>query len=107
MMVSRSCIVAAMAEAFSSVGLVLSKGNPEHFFNGHHAVEHFLQRVLPERLHALGLSRLADLDRRRVPDDQVANLLRCRHDLVYGHASPHAGGVASRAPLSLVEAYFA
>src|SRR5713101_4160205 len=82
---------------------MLSKGNPEDFFDGHHAVEDFLQCVLPDRLHALGLRRLADLDARRIPDDQIANLLGGRHDLVDGYAPLHAREAARGATLAFVE----
>src|SRR5215471_17190596 len=104
MMVSRSCIVAAMVRAFSSLGPGLSQRHSQHFFHRHHTVQHLLQRVLPERLHPLSLRHLADLRGRRVPDDEIAELLRHWHDLVDGHATLHAREAAGRAPLAPEEA---
>jgi len=76
----------------------------QHFFDRHAAVDHLLQRVLPERPHALTLRGLADLDGGSVPDNEITNVLIDGHDLVDGHAPLHPREVAGGAALPLVEA---
>src|SRR5438046_8352905 len=103
MMVKRSCIVAAMA-TLSPPLVSCTERHAQHFFDRHAAVDHLLQRVLPERPHALTLRGLADLDGGSVPDNEITNVLIDGHDLVDGHAPLHSREVAGGAALPLVEA---
>src|SRR3989338_8305356 len=79
------------------------QGDPEDLFDRRGSLDDLHEPGLPERPHALRLCDRPELRGLRPLEHRLADLVGDRHHLVDRHTSLHAGEVAGRAALALVE----
>src|SRR2546428_462059 len=84
-------------------GRALLRRDAEHFLERGHALEHFQQAGLAERLHALLRRDVPDLVDEGAGEDEATDLGRRREDLVERDPPLHPGEVARVAAPTLVE----